>query len=740
MPAQQLIVPQAPMLPYTGAEPAPTGPPALTAAPSTRALWCSFRRRWLLAVSAGLLGALVAVLAVMQLMPGRYTAQALVEVNPPQVVQDLGETAVDLRTFRENQQAVLKSSQVLNAALNRPDVRTLPVVQGQVDAVGWLRTQIKVDFNEGPSIMKVSMSGEDAQEVKTLVNAVATAYVLDAHQRERSKRQAELDAMNRTLQETQSGIQKKEHELAKKLLEWNLPDPRELDKEKDRLRDNVKFTGEALLKVELEATGLDAKLKTLQDQKRDLPGKAVPAYLIDEYLKDDEVVKKTKQTIAILAQEIPLLPTKYQKPLADEYAAGYEAQIKKLEVQLQDYRQKQEGKIRQKQLSKIEADIAETQSGLASVHDQKDRLKEAIDEFNNKLKKAETRQLPKEVAALDTAIKSDRASFDRMQDKVALVKARLQVLANDNPENLQASGANIALLQSAETPQTMDRSRQFKFAGAAGLGMFVLMLLGVTLVEFRSRKINGAEDVVQGLGLGLVGTVPALPDRVRKPSSPNPSPRDLYYQNLLNESIDSIRTMMLHAARGDALQVVMVTSAANGEGKTSLASHLAASLARAWKKTLLIDGDLRNPAAHKLFNQQLEPGFSDVLRGEVNATDAVHATPLGRLWLMPAGNWDSHALQALAQDGLREMFTQFKEQYDFIIVDSCPVLPVADSLLLAQHVDAVVFSILRDVSRAPSVHAAQQRLEGLGVRLLGAVMIGADTPAGSYPYAMGKAK
>jgi len=71
-------------------------------------------------------------------------------------------------------------------------------------------------------------------------------------------------------------------------------------------------------------------------------------------------------------------------------------------------------------------------------------------------------------------------------------------------------------------------------------------------------------------------------------------------------------------------------------------------------------------------------------------------------------------------------------QYDFIIVDSAPVLPVADGLLLGQHVDGVVFSVLRNVSRGPAIHAAQQKLNNLGVRTLGAVMIGG---AGEQSYA-----
>ena len=113
------------------------------------------------------------------------------------------------------------------------------------------------------------------------------------------------------------------------------------------------------------------------------------------------------------------------------------------------------------------------------------------------------------------------------------------------------------MLQLAETPQSLDRGRQLKVAGGAGLGVFVLLLLGVTLVEFRGRKINGAEDVTHGLGFHLVGTVPALPERVRRPGVTSNASRDLYWISLLTESIDSVRTMLLHDARGDALQVIL---------------------------------------------------------------------------------------------------------------------------------------------------------------------------------------
>ena len=93
--------------------------------------------------------------------------------------------------------------------------------------------------------------------------------------------------------------------------------------------------------------------------------------------------------------------------------------------------------------------------------------------------------------------------------------------------------------------------------------------------------------------------------------------------------------------------------------------------------------------------------------------------------ILQAGRCDQRALQALGKGGLKNIFDKAREKYEFIVIDSCPVLPVADSLLIAQEVDGVLWSVLRDVSQLPRILAAYQRLAMLGVRMLGAVVNGA---------------
>src|SRR5262249_51241559 len=152
-------------------------------------------------------------------------------------------------------------------------------------------------------------------------------------------------------------------------------------------------------------------------------------------------------------------------------------------------------------------------------------------------------------------------------------------------------------------------------------------------------------------------------------------------------------------ARVAGLRVVMVTSAVSGEGKTTLASHLASSLARAGRRTLLIDSDLRRPATHQLFEVAPQPGLSEVLLGEVTVGEATQATAVNGLSMMPAGQWDRDVLQALARDGIQKVFAKVKEDYEFIVVDSHPVLLANDALLIGLHADAVLLSLLRDVSQ-----------------------------------------
>jgi capsular exopolysaccharide synthesis family protein len=284
----------------------------------------------------------------------------------------------------------------------------------------------------------------------------------------------------------------------------------------------------------------------------------------------------------------------------------------------------------------------------------------------------------------------------------------------------------VSLLEDAVVTGSGDSKRPL-MAAMIGFGALVVGIFGVSWRELRSGRIRSTDEVVQELGMRCVGALPSLSDQRQESEDPDGTLGDDSDQ-VMNEFVAATRARLLYAARVEPFQVLMITSAQAGEGKTSLAGQLATSLARAGRKTLLLDCDLRRPSAHRLFDLEPEPGFCEVLRGEIDIADAVRPTSLTGLALIPGGKWDNQVGQALAQEGrVRAILERLRGQYDFIVVDSSPVLAAADSLWIAQYVDTALFSILYDVSHLPSVQAAYQELSGLGIRILGAVLGGAPT-------------
>jgi capsular exopolysaccharide synthesis family protein len=285
-------------------------------------------------------------------------------------------------------------------------------------------------------------------------------------------------------------------------------------------------------------------------------------------------------------------------------------------------------------------------------------------------------------------------------------------------------------------PEKIPNSNQNKkiaMSSAGGVGSFLFVILLVSFLEWRTRRVDTVDQVVNELGMRVIGTVPAFPNRANLRAAVEAGGAN--WRFVLNESINSTRTMLLHTARTQSMQVVMVTSATQGEGKTSLASQLATSMATAGMRTLIVDCDLRNPSVQKLFEVPLGPGVSEVLRQEVDVADAVQATAVPNLWVIPAGQCSNATIAALAQGHPMEtLFNRLRGQFDFIIVDSCPVLPVADALLIGQHVDGVVFSIMQDISQLPKVMTATQKLNQLNIPLVGAVVNGIKQDVYSYGY------
>ncbi|MCI0685068.1 MAG: polysaccharide biosynthesis tyrosine autokinase [Gemmataceae bacterium] len=717
----------------------PAEPPGLATAPTMTALMQALRRRWLTAVAAAVAAAILAVAAVFFVMPPRYLVEArlLVKQRTPGGLTLDHREDTEFNVYKGNLQSMIKAPLNLSSAFNQKTsdgklVRDLGVVRGMGGGVEWLDKAIKTDYNLGPEILKVTLSADRADEAAELLNAVVTAFLYDLEQKEKVRAEDLVEQLLRKRRDLEKELGQLRAQLVIKEQVHKVPNLAEQGKKLEIGMAELAALRRELTKNLLDKIDSKQQLDNLVDRQKNLGAVPVPDDELTVYLRNDPRAQQLYLDWAKADKDFQEAVRNSTNPVSAEPYRDKRDRLKRL---LDEQREELRPDLEKQWRLKFSQDLRTAELALGDRIKGLNKQEGLLHELERKARDEVERlmpgpqNVPSDVLSLRDNISSMERAIGKIGEDITVLRA--------NPAKTR-----VELLQRATPPQDRDMSRQAKFAGAGGIGVFGLALLGVAFLEFRRRKVGGAEDVVRGLGIAVVGTVPTMPGPARKPLSGGASQLDVYWQNRLMESIDGIRTMLLHTSRNDSLRVIMVTSAVGGEGKTSVASQLAASLARAWKRTLLIDGDLRNPAAHRLFNVSQDPGFSEVLRAEAEPAQAIRATPISRLWVLPAGNWDAHAVQALAQDQVRSLFQALKAQYDFIIVDSCPVLPVADSLLLSQHTDGVLFSVMRDVSRLPAVWAAQQRLQNLGVRTLGAVVIGDrgdDLGAADYRYAVAKA-
>ena len=163
--------------------------------------------------------------------------------------------------------------------------------------------------------------------------------------------------------------------------------------------------------------------------------------------------------------------------------------------------------------------------------------------------------------------------------------------------------------------------------------------------------------------------------------------------------VTEVRRLLQNLARqsrNGERKVFLITSAGRGEGKTTISGLLALVSAQVFRKrTLLIDSDLRRPAVHSLLGIAQTPGLIDIFRGKVSIESASRPTPIPTFWVIPSGKVSGSVANAYDDDAFASLLTTLRPRYDIIFVDSAPVVPVIEPLLMAEHVDAMLL-----VSRA----------------------------------------
>lgn len=268
------------------------------------------------------------------------------------------------------------------------------------------------------------------------------------------------------------------------------------------------------------------------------------------------------------------------------------------------------------------------------------------------------------------------------------------------------------------------------------LALFLGLFVGLVAAFVRERmddRLRGRGDLEETIGVPVMTMIPQVPswrDRSEAHLVSLEAPR-----SPAAEAYRTLRTSILVTAAERGIKTLMVVSAGAGEGKTTTAANLAVVLAQADKRVVLISADLRRPRLHEFFGLgSSEHGLAEVLGGTRRAWESLRSGKVDNLWIMASGRIPEQPTELLQSEAMRGLIAEQREVVDFIIIDCPPVLAVADSLVLAPMVDAVIY--VADAQDTPrgGVLQARAQLDQVGARVLGAVLNDVEGTSAGYAY------
>lgn len=251
---------------------------------------------------------------------------------------------------------------------------------------------------------------------------------------------------------------------------------------------------------------------------------------------------------------------------------------------------------------------------------------------------------------------------------------------------------------------------------AVGIGVGAGLVLGILIAVLREafdRTVRDSADVDQLTDLTILGTVPRDMSKSLLPAVSNP-------RSARAEGYRQVRTTLINRRDSD-LNLIAVTSASLGEGKTSVATNLAAVFSRAGHRVVVVDADLRRPSVATFFGLKAAHGLSDVLADTCSLSEALNILDDGRLAVLTSGAVPANPSEALGGAAMERTLEQLTAEYDYVLIDTPPVLPVSDPLVVAPLVDGVILVIQLGRTTRDQVERAKKALERVNAPIIGVV-------------------
>jgi len=669
----------------------------------------ALRRRWVPALVLAVPAALLASAIVWEMIPAKYESSAILKIQQYQQVvafDDTKQRSTEFLTYRDTQKGFIKSRAVLTSALRNPKViecRTLSTIAHPVE---WLLTELNVDEQISPEFLKISLQGEYPEDLALIVNAVKDSYLNEVVYNERNKRIENL----RKAEDSHGDVDKRV-----RVAQANI----------ERLAKNLGSVDAKILI--LDQGRIQQKISELDKELREL----------DNAIHAEEALQAQGLSGGLIGADPNLFNTRGGARGGDQGQVGGTVNLGR-ELLM----------IRQK-IAQFESYSRDTNHpDLKVLRKQEQTLLTMLgggpsngpDGTPATAKFSRVTYLTK----LRDAVKSEIGEQEKLRDEknLQMIDLQREQLEIDPDVKLRESLAQqireqqvelnapdrISSVQDANVPEERQIKKKTQLSMLAGFGVLGSIVCGFTLFEWFSYRIGAATDISSEVGLRLIGTIPS-PDRGGLLGLGIFAGKVDYdeWNRAVTESMDVVRTFLMRHIDPARPASILIAGASANEGKTTVSCQLAASLARTGKRVALVDCDLRRPSAHMMVGTQQGPGISELIRGEATIDQIRQQTEAPGLTFIGAGSVDQRVLQTLSIDGGRRLMQSLKSSFDFVVIDTSPLLFVAEPSMLAQNADIVLLATRKDYSRVRYVAQARDSLRSLQIPLLGAIMVGSDS-------------
>jgi polysaccharide biosynthesis transport protein len=507
----------------------------------------------------------------------------------------------------------------------------------------------------GSRLVDVTFDAMDPKFAATAVNALVDEYVEQNLAMKLQSTQNMLEWLDKELAKQQNKVQESEASLANYRARQNAMS---LDDKQNIVLSRLNALNDSVMKAHSSRIQKEAVYNQVKSAGPGAGADMIPAIALNTAVQD------LKSQIAEQQRERVRLAERY----GDKWPALIQATNKLVELQRQ-------------------LDV-ETARALQAVKNEYETalLEEQTYSKNLDAAKADVQDLSRK--SVDYNVMEREAQSNRQVYQSLLQRANeLRVSSNSHANNVRV----VDRAEVPKSPLAPTGRRTWLMAVAVGLVLSIAVAFGL---DYMNDTIKTPEDVTQRLKLPFLGLVPAVRGDKHPVLASSHVPHDF------GESFRSLRTSLISKYPGEGTKIVVVTSAQPLEGKTTTAANIAMALAFGGSRVLLIDADMRRPGLHRPLRLTNDRGLSQILVGQARVRDVIQRTVDPNLLAITAGKTPPNPSELLASERMKTLLTNLAHgPFDWIIVDTPPVLAVTDAVVLAPLVSGVTFVIGAEMTR-----------------------------------------